>query len=231
VTPQLLLIPGLACDGRLFAGQIEALSGLADVTVADCTRDETISSMAARILAGAPDRFALAGLSMGGYVCFEIMRLAPHRVTRLCVMDTTARPDTEDATQRRMKMIALAREGRLDTIHDETLPRLLHPSNAADPALGATIRAMLEGTGAAAYERQQRAIIGRMDSRTALEHVAVPTLVIVGEADAITPPAMAREMAEIIPGARLAVISGAGHLSTLEQPGAVTRELEVWLRA
>ena len=121
MTCQLLLIPGLACDRGTFAAQIAGLSELADASVADCTQDSTISSMAARILAAAPDRFALAGLSMGGYVCFEIMRLAPHRVTRLCVMDTTARPDTEEATHRRMKMIALALE-------DGTMPSMPRPA-------------------------------------------------------------------------------------------------------
>ena len=231
MTSPLLLIPGLACDRRLFARQTEALSELADALVADCTHDATISSMAARILSQAPERFALAGLSMGGYVCFEILRLAPHRVTRLCVMDTTARPDTEEATKRRLGLIALAGQGRLDDVHRQTRERLVHPDHVADAALDAVVRDMLEQTGADAYVRQQRAIIGRMDSRTSLEQVRVPALVLVGEADAITPPAAAEEMADIIPGARLAIIPGAGHLSTLEQPDAVTRELATWLRS
>ncbi len=230
MTSPLLLIPGLACDERLFAGQIEGLSQLADAVVADCTHDATISSMAARILARAPDRFALAGLSMGGYVCFEILRLAPHRVTRLCVMDTTARPDTEEATRRRLRLVALALAGQFDEVHARTRERLLHPDHLSDARLDTLIRDMLERTGAEAYVRQQRAVIGRMDSRTSLEQVQVPTLVLVGEKDVITPPSEAEEMAEIIPHARLAVISGAGHLSALERPEALTAELEAWLR-
>lgn len=229
MTAPLLLIPGLACDRRLFAAQIEGLSELEDAVVVDCTHDATISAMAGRILAQAPDHFALAGLSMGGYVCFEILRLAPQRVTRLSLMDTTARPDTEEATRRRLRLIALAQAGQLDAVHHQTRERLVHPDHLGDSALDGLIRDMLEETGAEAYVRQQRAVIGRMDSRTSLEQVAVPTLVLVGEQDAITPPALAQEMAEIIPAARLAVIPGAGHLSTLEQPEAVTRELAAWL--
>lgn len=225
----LVLIPGLACTPRLFEAQITALSGGRNVIVADHTRDDSLRAMAARLLAETPERFSIAGLSMGGYVALEVMRQAPGRVQRLALLDTTARPDTPEASRDRERLIALAEAGRFEDIHSTLWPRLVHPDRRSDNALQEVVFGMMQETGAEAYSRQQRAIMGRPDSRPLLPGIEIPTLVLVGEGDAITPPDVAREMAEMIEWASLVVVPEAGHLSSLEQPERVAQALRLWL--
>jgi pimeloyl-ACP methyl ester carboxylesterase len=227
----LLFVPGLNCTAALFAPQAGALAKGREIMVADIAQDETIAGMAGRALIDAPERFALAGLSMGGYVCFEIMRQAPQRVTRLALLDTSARPDSEEATQHRLRLMRIAEGGRFAEIHPVLWERLVAPSRRADDILESVVRGMMEDTGPEAFVRQQRAIIGRMDSRPGLAGVTVPTLVMVGDSDAITPPGHAQEMARAVPGAVLEVIGDCGHLSSLERPDAVTEALKRWLGA
>ncbi|MBI0434062.1 alpha/beta fold hydrolase [Roseomonas sp. KE0001] len=224
----LLLLPGLLCDGRLWRDQVAGLAGLAACQVADLTRDDTLHGMAARALAAAPPRFALAGLSMGGYVAFEILRQAPERVTRLALFDTSARPDTEEASRRRRGLMALTRTGQFRGVTPRLLPSLLHPDHVAGP-LGAEVRAMADRVGRDAFLRQQLAILHRPDSRPMLPGIGVPTLVAVGEQDVLTPPELAEEMAAGILGARLARLPGAGHLPTMERPAESTALLRDWL--
>jgi pimeloyl-ACP methyl ester carboxylesterase len=221
----LLLLPGLLCDSRLWRDQAAALPG---AQVADLTQDSTIAAMAERALADAPPRFALAGLSMGGYVAFEIWRRAPERVARLALLDTSARPDTEEQARRRRGLIALARSGQFRGVTPRLLPMLLAPANQDGP-LGAEVMAMAERVGRDAFLRQQAAILARADSRPDLTAITAPTLVLVGEHDALTPPDRAREIAAGIHGARLAVIPRAGHLPTMEEPGATNAQLAGWL--
>lgn len=225
----LVLIPGLACTARLFEPQIEALSTDRAIVVADHMRDDSIPEIAGRILREAPGRFALAGLSMGGYIAMEVMRQAPERVERLALLDTSARPDTPEASQDRRRLIALAEAGRFDEIHSALWPRLVHPDHRSDRALQDIVIGMMRDTGAEAYMRQQRAIMARPDSRPSLSGIEIPTLVLVGEGDAITPPAIAREMADLIEWASLVVVPEAGHLSTLEQPERVIQAMQLWL--
>lgn len=225
----LVLIPGLACTSRLFEPQIAALSADRTVLVADHTRDDSIPDIAARLLREAPERFALAGLSMGGYVALEVMRQAPERVARLALLDTSARPDSVEASQDRKRLMALAEAGRFQDIHSKLWPRLAHPDHQSDQALHDIVFDMMRETGAEAYIRQQRAIMARPDSRPTLPGIEIPTLVLVGEGDAITPPEIAREMAEMIEWASLVIVPGSGHLSTLEQPERVTQALKLWL--
>lgn len=225
----LVLVPGLNCTERLFAPQIEALSGACRTVVADHLRDDAMGSIAGRLLAEAPERFALAGLSMGGYIALEVMRQAPERVTRLALLDTSARPDTEEATANRRRLMALVEAGRLEDVHAGRWERLVHPDHRSDRALEEIHREMLRETGPEAYLRQQRAIIARADLRPMLPGIEIPTLVLVGAEDVITPPDLAREMAEAIEWASLVVVPECGHLSTLEQPEAVNRAMKAWL--
>jgi pimeloyl-ACP methyl ester carboxylesterase len=225
----LVLIPGLACTSRLFEPQVAALESERPILVADHTQDDSIPAIAARILREAPERFAVAGLSMGGYIALEVMRQAPERVARLALLDTSARPDSVEARQDRERLIALAQAGRFEDIHSKLWPRLVHPERQADQDLQDVVLGMMRDTGAGAYIRQQRAIMARVDSRPNLPGIEVPTLVLVGEGDAITPPEIAREMAEMIEWASLVVVPESGHLSTLEQPERVTQALRLWL--
>jgi pimeloyl-ACP methyl ester carboxylesterase len=225
----IVFIPGLNCTGALFRQQAEALGAEHPIEIADTTKDESIAAMAARLLANAPPHFALAGLSMGGYVALEVMRMAPRRVTRLALLDTSARPDTTEATSRRIGLIRKAEQGEFAQIHPALWPMLVAPDRRADAELEQIVRAMTDETGPVAFIAQERAIIGRMDSRPFLSTITVPTLILVGADDQLTPPELAREMADAIPGAELVVIEGAGHLSTLERPAEVTAALRAWL--
>jgi pimeloyl-ACP methyl ester carboxylesterase len=227
----IVLVPGLLTSPRLYAEQLPALWQHGLVTIAGNTRDDTIAAIASRILADAPPRFALAGLSMGGYICFELARQAPDRVARLALLDTTARPDTPELTQRRQAQIALVRSGRFAEVADQQFPLLIHPSRHGDPAVRKLVRLMAEETGAEAFIRQQQAIIGRVDSRPGLGAIGCPTLVLVGDSDLLTPPELSAEIADGILGARLVVVAGSGHLTPLDQPEEVTKALVEWLQA
>jgi len=224
-----VLVPGLNCSARLYADHVPALWRFGPVQVADHTRDERMDGIAARILAAAPPRFALVGLSMGGYIAFEIMRQAPERVAGLALLDTGARADTPEQSERRRRQIELAQGGRFMEIPDQLFPLLVDRKRHGDAELADVNRVMAKETGAEAFVRQQRAIMGRPDSRPGLAAIRCPTLVLVGESDELTPPALAHEIAAGISGARLVTVPDSGHLSTLEQPTAVTKALVEWL--
>lgn len=226
----LVLLPGLLNDHRLWAAQVEALTPLAGCLVADLTLDDSLAAMAGRVLAAAPPRFALAGLSMGGYVALEILRRAPERVERLALVDTTARPDTPEQSQRRKDAVALARAGGFDKIMPTMLPLLVHPDHLALERVGGVAKDMARAVGTEAFARQQSAIMHRPDARPGLTRVVCPTLVVVGSDDSVTPLERAEEMAELIPNARLEVVEKSGHLSPLEQPDAVSALMAAWLR-
>jgi pimeloyl-ACP methyl ester carboxylesterase len=225
-----LLIPGLLASARLYAEQIPSLWRSGPVTVADHTRDDSMEGIARRILAGAPERFALAGLSMGGYIAFEMLRQAPQRVARVALLDTSARPDTSEQSSARRAQMALASGGRLDEVVQVQFVRAVHQRRREDAQLREVNRLMAEDVGADAFIRQQAATMGRADSRAMLKDVRCPTLVLVGEGDELTPPDRAREIANGIVGARLVTVPDCGHLSTLERPHEVTRALLDWLR-
>lgn len=228
--PHLILLPGLLNDERLWAHQRAALAALATVTIGDLTQDDTLAAMAQRVLAAAPPRFALAGLSMGGYVAQEIMRRAPLRVERLALLDTSARPDTAEQTQRRIDAIEIARAGGFDKIMPTMLPNLVHPDHMALERVGGLAKDMAKAVGPEAFIRQQTAIMHRPDSRPGLNRIGCPTLVMVGRDDALTPLDRAEEMAGLIPSAGLVVIEQCGHLSAIEQPQAVSAVLRYWLQ-
>jgi pimeloyl-ACP methyl ester carboxylesterase len=226
---KLVLVPGLLCTGALWAPQIAALSDTADCTLADHTRHDSMTGIARSILAAAPERFALAGLSMGGYIAYEIVRRAPERVERLALLDTGSRADAPERTAQRRDLIASAEREGVRRAQELLMPSLIHPARRSDKPLVDTILQMAVDTGLAAFKRQEEAIIGRPDNRPFLPSIRCPTLVIVGREDALTPPELAREIADGIPGAKLEIIPDCGHLSTLERPEAVNRALRAWL--
>jgi pimeloyl-ACP methyl ester carboxylesterase len=207
------------------------LSGETSCWVADVTRDDTMAGMARRVLDEAPfERFAVAGLSMGGFVALAIVREAPQRVRRLALLDTNARPDAPERTRERLEFMALAQsEGGFATINRRMMPRLIHPSRMSDAPLVQAIDAMAERVGLAGYLNQQRAVMARPDSRPGLGSIACPTLVLCGREDILTPLDLHEEMAALIPGARLALVDDCGHMSTMERPEAVNAALRTWL--
>jgi pimeloyl-ACP methyl ester carboxylesterase len=230
--PGLVLVPGLLCDALLWAAQIEALKGHIKCWVADHTRSDTMAGVAADVLRDAPfERFALAGLSMGGYVALEIIRQAPQRVDRLALLDTGARADTPEQMEKRRGLIALARRGRFIGVTQGLLPLFIHRSRLADEQLVTTVKKMSRNIGRDAFIRQEEAIMSRADSRPLLPTIACPTLVLCGRQDAVAPLDRHEEMANGISGATLKVIDECGHLSTLERPTDVSEALRAWLSA
>jgi pimeloyl-ACP methyl ester carboxylesterase len=225
----LVLVPGLLCSAALWAPQIAALSDIADITVADHTRHDSMEGIARSILDAAPERFALAGLSMGGYISCEIVRQQPGRVTRLALLDTGSRADLPERKERRLQLNALARREGAGAVQDELMPLLIHKNRLDDKVFTAMIRQMAIDIGVDALVRQHAAIMSRPDNRPLLPGIRCPTLVLVGREDALTPLELSQEIAAGIAGARLQVIADCGHLSTLEQPDAVDRALRDWL--
>jgi pimeloyl-ACP methyl ester carboxylesterase len=225
----LLLLPGLLNDARLWQAQVRDLAPLAQPVVVDLSGADTIARLALDTLAAAPaPRFALAGLSMGGYVAFEIMRRAPERVAGLALLDTTARPDTPQATDLRRNLMQLASNDFAGVIYT-LLPKLVDPTHLREPELVAVIKAMADSLGKDVFIRQQRAIIGRPDSRPDLRNINCPTLVLCGRNDAITPIELHEEIAAGIVGSQLAILERCGHLSPLEQAPKVSAALKNWL--
>lgn len=228
VTP-IVLIPGLLCSSEIFAAQIPALWPSGPVTVASTLEGDRIEEAAASILRDAPPRFALAGISMGGYICLEIMRQAPSRVAKLALIDTSARPDTIQQTDARLQALAQARN-RFMAVALKALASLLHPLRRGDPDILDINRRMARSVGLEGYERQVRLAISRPDSRPFLSAIEVPTLVLVGDSDPLTPVACSQEIASAVRGATLKIVPECGHLSPIEQPGPVSEALGEWIR-
>ena len=226
-----VLIPGLLASARMYAGLLPQLWRAGPVMIADHTRDDGMSGIARRILDAAPARFALVGLSMGGYIAFEILRQAPQRIDRVALLDTSARADAPEQTAMRRAQMALASQGRLAEVVEQQFPRLVHRARRTDASLRQVFDLMAEEVGAAGFIRQQSANIGRADSRPTLGSIRCPTLVLVGEGDELTPPERAAEIADGIPAARLTTLPQCGHMSALEQPDEVSRALLEWLAA
>lgn len=229
MTEPLALLPGLLNDAALWRHQIAALADRADCLVPDFTTQDSVAAMAETVLSALPGRFALAGLSMGGYVAFEILRRAPGRVARLALLDTKAGPDSAEQAARRRGLIALAEKGRFQGVTRRLLPLLIAEAHLANEALVAEVMAMAGRVGRDAFVRQQAAIMGRPDSRPILARIQCPTLVLCGRQDQLTPPDLHMELAAGIRDARLVVLEDCGHLAPLEQPAAVTAALGNWL--
>ena len=225
----IVLVPGLNCSALLYAPQIPALWRFGPVTVADHTRDDNIPAIVRRILSTAPPRFALVGLSMGGYISFEIMRQAADRVLKLALLNTSARPEAPAQNGRRMRAIEKVKQGGFAEATDDSFYFFVHPDRHGDAVLKDVVMRMGEETGVDAYLRQQQAIMTRADSRPGLASIRCSTLVLVGAQDKGTTPEMAREIAAGIKGSRLVEVPDCGHLSTIERPEAVTKALVQWI--
>ncbi|HRH74261.1 MAG TPA: alpha/beta fold hydrolase [Zoogloea sp.] len=228
--PHVLFLPGLLNDASLFQQQIDALTAVTTTEVADLTQANSIADMAESALQNTPEApCVLVGLSMGGYVAFEIMRRAPERVAGLVLLDTSARPDTAEGVAARVSLMKLA-ETDLEAVFEQLMPRLSHPLRMNLPAVRGVVHSMMSSLGKDVFIRQQGAIMTRPDSRPGLARIQCPTLVICGRQDLVTPPEMAEEIAHGIPDAQLSIVEDCGHLSTLDQPDEVSRRLLEWVR-
>jgi pimeloyl-ACP methyl ester carboxylesterase len=225
------LLPGLACDGELWRHQAAALSALRPlrpVLVSDVhTRSATLPQMAAALLAEQRGDLLLCGTSMGGMLALEVMRQAPQRVRALALLASSARPDTPELMRLRSDAIELFAQGRMREVLQANLAFAFHPAHT--PALAPAYLAMIERAGAAQLIAQNRAVMARADLRPLLPQITCPTLVMCGASDLLTPPEHAREMAALIPGARLEILQQCGHLLTWEHPQRVNALLIDWL--
>lgn len=227
--PTVVFIPGLLNDKKLWQYQTDALSQYAEIIVADLSQDDNLPAMAARILNQAPAKFALVGLSMGGYVAFEVMRQAPERVTKLALFDTSARPDSATSAKHRQATIHSLKVGRFMGVTNKLLPQIIHPSRVHEP-FAEEIKAMAQRIGGIGFINQQTAILARRDSRPLLADIQVPTLIAVGENDLVTPVKLAQEMHEGIAHSQLHIFKQCGHLPPMECPEETTQLLREWLQ-
>ena len=231
----LLMVPGLLCSPRLYAAQVAALKDRADIVVPDW-RDAPLAiwdsweSAGRWVLGKAPaEKFALAGLSLGGMLAAEIMKQAPERVTKLALLDTamTAQTETEQAV--RHGRIRMAEQGHFAVVLGLQMSRFIPAYRLPDKALVDEVIAMCSEIGVEIYKRQETIATIRPDRRGDLPRIKCPTIVVCGRDDAATPLALSQEIAAAIPGARLEVVEQCGHLVTMEKPAETTAILARWL--
>lgn len=225
----IVLVPGLGNSPRNHLNILPALWRHGALTIANQTRDDSVAAMAARVLADAPPRFALIGHSLGGYIVLEMMRQAPERIARLALMSTQARTDPPEVTERRKAQIELAKNGNYEEVLDRLWPLLVHASRVDDIELREQVYDARNEAGPEVFVRQQTAIMNRPDARPNLPKIRVPTLVLTGDDDRLISNEQSREMADLIPGAKLVVVPMCGHMPSMEQPEAVIEALDEWL--
>ncbi|WCL52968.1 alpha/beta fold hydrolase [Gimibacter soli] len=229
MTKQLVFVPGLLSDRRLFLPQIGALSQDFDIHVAETREDETIEAMASRLLADIKGEFAVCGLSMGGYVVLDALRQAPQRITHFALMDTNAHADLPAATEKRLQGMRLAEQGHFEGVIETFVGSVFSPKNANRPGCGDVLRAMSKDLGVDTFLRQQRAIMARADATGRLKGYHQPALVLCGIEDALSPPAVHAEMVRNLPNADYHCLTHCGHMATLERPNAVIDAMRTWL--
>jgi len=226
----LLLLPGLLNDAALWEAQIAELSGQVRCHVGDLSVADSLEAVAESVLAAAPPRFALAGFSLGGYVAQQILRVAPQRVQRLALLDTSIRADSPERLAQRQSMAKSARiPGTFHGFGEKLMHSYVAPSRLQDHDLLERVRSMTARLGAEVFLRQSR--IARVDGTEVLREWTGPLLLLCGTEDAITPPALLREMLALAPQATYVELADCGHLSPLEQPQAVSDALRQWLVA
>ena len=213
------LLPGLLCDETIWADQRTALS---DVVIPDFRYVNSIEAMAQLVLDAAPDRFSVAGHSMGGRVALEVVRLAPDRVVRLALLDTGVHPRAANEEAKRGELVELARSQGMAALAARWLPPMLHPDHSA---LLEPLTEMVKRSTPETFANQQRALLNRPDARAVLSSIRCPTLVLCGRQDTWSPPSQHEEIAASIPQSKLVIVDDCGHMSPVEQPAAVTRAL------
>ncbi|WP_287989495.1 alpha/beta fold hydrolase [Piscinibacter sp.] len=230
----MVLLPGLMCDGAVWADQVAALGAARTIVVPTYGELDSLGAMAEHVLTLVPPgRLAVAGHSMGGRVAFEILRRVPERVARLALLDTSYHPLPEgDAGEReragRLALLAIAREQGMRAMAREWAQGMLHPSRLGTPLFEAVLD-MFERRTPVQFAAQIEALLARPDATALLGQIRVPTLLLCGREDGWSPPARHEFMQAHIAGARLVVLERCGHMSTMEQPAAVTAALARWL--
>jgi pimeloyl-ACP methyl ester carboxylesterase len=232
--PSLVLLPGFLCDDAVWQQQIDSLSDAANCMCLDWGDLDSIAGMAEKVLAVAPPKFALAGHSMGGRVAFQVYRMAPERVERIALLNTGAdgRPageKGEEEERKRRSLLRIAQEQGMRAGAMAWYPPMIDARRVSDMALVEPMVAMVERKTPEIWEKQLMALLGRPDARPVLDMIRCPALFLSGHQDTWSPPARHAEMSAKIPGSKLAIVNDSGHMSTMEQPAAVSQALREWL--
>ncbi len=234
--PPLLLLPGMMCDARLFQPQIDALSGRVPLMTCPIGGHDTMADLAAAILATAPPRFALAGLSMGGIVAMEVLRQAPDRIAGIALLDTNPMAERDEVKARRGPQIeAVSAGGLAQVMREQMVPNYFSPATRADaPRLGrleTLCMDMAEDLGAEVFINQSKALRDRPDQCDTLRSFERPALVLCGRDDIPCPIDRHELMHDLLPNSQFEIIENAGHLTCLEQPETTNAALLRWLEA
>jgi len=225
----LVMIPGMMCDERIFAPQIEGLSDSIRIIVADISGHSTVQDLAAEVLKKSPPKFHLLGHSMGGIVAMEMYAQEPSRIEKLVLMDTNHKAELEEVKAMRDPQMKAAKEGKLvDVMRDEMKPNYLDASDNRESILQ-TCMEMAKSMGPEVFINQSKALQTRVDQQSTLSLIAVPVLVICGSNDILCPVERHELMHSIINDSELKIINNAGHIPTLEQPKETTEVLKKWL--
>lgn len=230
----LLLLPGLVCDQSVWQQQIDALADIAECTCVDYSTLDSLAAMAEAALRVAPERFSVAGHSMGGRVALEIYRLAPQRVARIALMNTgylplAAGPAGDEETRNRAMLVGLAQTQGMRAMLRQWVRPMIDPKRIDDAALVNSIIEMMSRKTPDIFSRQIKALLKRPDATTVLEQIRCPALLLTGREDGWSGPAQHQAMASEIAGSELVIVPDSGHMTTLEQPAAVSTALRTWL--
>jgi pimeloyl-ACP methyl ester carboxylesterase len=231
----LLFLPGLLCDPEVWEYQTRALADIAECTSAEWSGEDSLMKMARTALRIAPERFAVAGHSMGGRVALEVYRAAPEQVTHIALLNTGYLPRAPNAAgeqeaRDRYALLEIAKTQGMRAMARQWLPPMINPARHGDPALTETIVEMFARKMPEIFAAQINALLSRPDATPVLEQIRCPALLLSGREDAWSPPARHADMAAKIPGpSRVVTVPDCGHMSTLEQPAAVAEALRAWL--
>lgn len=226
---KIILLPGLLCDASTWRAQVDALQPFADVVVADFSQQDSIEAMARLAFGLAEGPITAVGHSMGARVALEMVRLAPERIERLCLIDTGIHPKREGEEVKRQELVDLAFAAGMGALADRWLPPMVHEDRVGGEALMAPLKAMVLRATPEQHQRQIRALLNRPDARSHLANITCPTLVMVGRQDRWSPLAQHEEIVSLVPTAELVVIEDSGHMSLVEQPGQVSQAILRWL--
>ncbi len=219
---RLILVPGLLCTAQLFENQIQALKKICDIKVANTLGSNSILEMAQNILKNETSEFVICGLSMGGYVAQMVAHLAPEKVLGMGLLSTSGRADNDEKKKQRKMIIELSKLGKFKGVTPRLLPKLLSAKALKNQILVQNVIEMATAVGQTNFTLQQEAIIGRPDFRPFAEDAKMPVEILVGEEDQLTPPYLSKELNGLFVNSHLTILSGVGHLSTIEAPDKVT---------
>lgn len=234
-TEPLVLVPGLMCDDAVWAPVLPYCTAASSCTVADHGQADDLVDMARQILAWAPERFALAGHSMGARVALEVLRRAPERVARVALLDTGYKardvgPVGEVEAAKRYALLRVAREQGVRAMAMQWVQGMVHPSRLHDDELIDRILDMFSRKSPEVFDRQIRALLNRPDASAVLASLQVPTLILCGRQDGWAPVSQHEAMHVLAPDSVLEVVDDAGHMAPMERPQAVGALLARWLQ-